>query len=98
MAFVGNGTFKVNFFVVDQFSPATAAEQQARLEMEPGFAAFTKVQRGASSWRYDYTLSDGTAGTVARIAASRPLDCGVHGVAPAMAAAAAAACAGTKAL
>lgn len=92
-AFVSNSAFKVNLFVVDQSSAPTAAEQRTRLDSEPGAVSFTRADAGATTWRFDYTRPSGTAGTVARIAPGRPLDCGVHNVTPAVAAAAAAACA-----
>jgi hypothetical protein len=97
-AFVGNGTFKLNLFVVDRYSPASAADQQAELQSEPGFEKITSTQPGGPTWRYDYALRDGKAATVARIAPGRSLDCGVYHVAPAVAAAVASACARVKKL
>lgn len=97
-ASVGNGTFKLNLFVVDRYSPASASAQQAELRTEPGFDRITSTQPGGPTWRYDYALRDGKAGTVARIAPGRSLDCGVYHVDPSVAAAVASACARVKKL
>jgi len=97
-AHLTNGTFKLNLFVVDKFSPKSAAEVKASLQNEPGFVKFTKEDAGASTWHFDYELDGGKAGTQARIDVGHPLDCGVHKVDPALAAAASTACATAKAL
>jgi hypothetical protein len=96
--YVSSPTFQLNLFLVDKYSPSSAAEQQAIVQNEPGFVKFTNVQLGATTWRLDYDLDDGTAGTVARIAPGRALDCGIHHVTPASAAATAAACQAVKPL
>jgi len=92
-AHVGNGTFKLNLFAVDQYSPTSAADQKARIERDLGVVKLTREDAGATTWRFDYELSNGHAATVARITPGRPLDCGVYDVAPEIAAAVAAACA-----
>lgn len=97
-AFVSNGAFKANLFVVDNLSAATAADERARLASEPGARTFTRADQGATTWRFDYQLATGAAGTVSRIAPGRPLDCSIHNVTPATAAATGAACATVKPL
>jgi hypothetical protein len=97
-AFVGNATFKLNLFVVDEYSPASAEAQKAQLEQLPGFVKLTTEQHQGDTWRFDYALERGEAGTISRIHAGRALDCGVHGVTPEIAAAVGAACAAIKPL
>jgi hypothetical protein len=92
-AHLTNGVFKLNLFIVDGFSAGSAAEERERLESEPGFTKFTKIELGERTWRFEYETVQGFAGTVSRIAPGRPLDCGVHRVSPALAAAVATACA-----
>ena len=95
--FVSTGTFKLNLFVVDEYSPPTAAAQRAALEREPGFVKLTTDQPGDKTWRFDYELARGKAGTISRIeVGGHPLDCGIHGVSPDVAAAVARACASVK--
>jgi hypothetical protein len=97
-AHLTNGTFKINLFVVDEYSQKSAAEVKASLQKEPGFVKFTKEDAGAKTWHFDYELAEGKAGTSARIDIGKPLDCGVHKVAPEVMAMASAACAGAKAI
>jgi hypothetical protein len=95
-AFITNGTFKLNLFVVHEGSAMSAAEKKARLVQEPGFVKFTTEEdRGSAGWRIDYELSDGLAGTIVR---TQGVDCGVHGVPPAIAREVAAACATAAAI
>jgi hypothetical protein len=96
--FVGNGTFKLNLFAVDEYSAASADAQKFDIERMPGFLKLTKEQRNGEDWRFDYELERGKAGTIARIHAGRALDCGVSGVAPAVAAEVGAACGNVKKL
>ena len=95
--FVGDATFELNLFEVGELSPATAADQQALLERMPGFAAVTAQHVDGDTWRFDYALAGGKAGTISRIRAGRTYDCGVHGVTPAIASAVGDACARVKA-
>lgn len=97
-AHLTNGTFKLNLFIVDGYSVKSAAEEKANLAKEPGFVKFTAAKEGATTWHFDYELAGGKAGTSARIDVGHPLDCGVHNVTPAVAAAASAACSTAKAL
>lgn len=92
-AHVGDGTFKLNLFAVDEYSVKDAAAQAASLRKEPGFVAFTREEAAGATWRYEYTLDGGKAGVSLRLSiGGRPLDCGVHAVAPDIAAAVATAC------
>lgn len=92
-AHVGDGTFKLNLFAVDEYSAKDAAAQAASLRKEPGFVAFTREDAAGATWRYEYTLDGGKAGVSLRLSVGgRSLDCGVHGVAPDVAAAVATAC------
>ncbi len=95
-AFFGNGAFKLNLFAVDAYSVQSADDQKAELERTPGFVKLTHEEHQGDSWRFDYALARGEAGTIARIHPGRALDCGVHGVAPEVAAAVATACAQIK--
>lgn len=97
-AFVGNGTFKLNLFAVDTYSPASADDQRTQLEHMLGFVKLTHDEVAGDRWRFDYELPRGKAGTISRIHPGRALDCGVHGVTPEVAAAVAAACAQIKPL
>ena len=97
-AHLTNGTFKLNLFIVDEYSSQTAAAKKASLQKEPGFVKFTKQEMGDKTWRFDYELAEGKAGTSSRIDVGKPLDCGVHKMSPELAAAAGAACSGAKAL
>ena len=97
-AHVGNGTFKLNLFTVDAWSPASADDQKALVELDPGFVKFTREEPGATTWRFDYLLTNGKAATVSRVVAGRPLDCEVYGVTTEVAAAVASACATVKPL
>ncbi len=97
-AFFGNGTFKLNLFAVDAYSVQSADDQKAELEHTPGFVKLTHEEHQGDTWRFDYELARGEAGTIARIHPGRALDCGVHGATPAVAAAVAAACAQIKPL
>ena len=98
-AHVGNGRFKLNLFVVDEFSAKSAKAQRASLEKEPGFAKFLVEEVAGPTWRFDYELAGGTFGTSARIAVQgRLLDCGVHKVDAEVLAAVSAACASAKPL
>ncbi|HTJ42565.1 MAG TPA: hypothetical protein VL463_10755 [Kofleriaceae bacterium] len=93
-AFVGDGSFALNLFAVNERSPATADEQRALLDREDDFVRVTREERGDRTWRFDYALEDGKAGTIARIVVGgRALDCGVHGVAADVAARVGDACA-----
>lgn len=96
-AHIGNGRFKLNLFVVDKYSQASAAANKASLTKEPGFVKFTTETDDGASWRFDYELVDGTAGTSSRIVVGkRSLDCGVHKVEPAVAAVVATSCANAR--
>ena len=95
---VGNGTFKLNLFPVGPVSPRSAAEQRALVQMELGFAKLTREDAGATTWRFDYELTNGMAATISRIDVGRPLDCGVYGVTREIADAVAASCAGARRL
>jgi hypothetical protein len=98
-AHVGNGRFKLNLFVVDEFSQQSAKAQRASLMKEPGFAKFLVEEVAGPTWRYDYELAGGKFGTSSRIAVQgRLLDCGVHKVDAEVLAAVAAACASAKPL
>lgn len=97
-AHLTNGTFKINLFVVDDFSQKSAAAAKASLQKEPGFVKFTKEELGAKTWHFDYELEGGKAGTSSRIDVGRALDCGVHNVTPEVMAAASTACSTAKAL
>jgi hypothetical protein len=96
--FVTNGTFKLNLFVVDEYSQPSADAQRATIERDPAFVKFTTEQPGDKTWRFDYELARGKAGTISRIDVGHPLDCGIHGVTPDVAAAVARACASLKKL
>lgn len=92
-AHLDDGTFKLNLFAVDEYSVKDAAAQAASLRKEPGFVAFTREEAAGSTWRYEYTLDGGKAGVALRLSVGgRPLDCGVHRVAPEVASAVATAC------
>ncbi|MEO7097019.1 MAG: hypothetical protein ABI175_27415 [Polyangiales bacterium] len=95
-AHLTNGTFKLNLFKVDQYAQKTASEAKASLQKEPGFVKFTKEEAGATTWHFDYELGGGKTGTSSRIDVGKPLDCGVHNVAPDVMAMASAACATAK--
>ena len=98
-AHLGNGTFKLNLFVVDEYSPRTAEEHKALIERELGFAKITLEQPGTTTWRFDYQLASGRMATIARIQpGGQPLDCGVYDVTAEIAAQVAASCAGAKRL
>jgi hypothetical protein len=97
-AHLTNGAFKLNLFAVDEYSQKSAAEAKASLQKEPGFVKFTKEVAGTTTWRFDYQLADGKAGTSSRIDVGRPLDCGVHKVTPEVASIAGTACAGAARL
>jgi hypothetical protein len=98
-AHVGNGRFKLNLFAVDEYSLANAAAAKASLQKEKGFAKFTTEEVSGKTWRFVYELEGGKAGTNSRIIiGARSLDCGVHGVEPAVAAVVAAACAEARPL
>ena len=93
-AFVGDGTFKLNLFAVDERSASSADEQRALIDRFEDLVRVTREERGDRTWRFDYALDDGKAGTIARIlVGGRALDCGVHGVAPEIATAVGDACA-----
>jgi hypothetical protein len=93
-AHLTDGTFKLNLSVVDGYSVPDAPAMAASLKKEPGFLAFTREDAAGKTWRYEYTLDGGKAGVSMRLdLAGRALDCTIHGVAPEVATAVAAACA-----
>jgi hypothetical protein len=99
-AHVGDGTFKLNLFVVDEYSAKNAAAQKTSLQGERGFVSFTRADAGNPAFRFEYTLDGGKAGVSLRLdlGGGRVIDCGVHGVAPEIAAQVATACSTVKAL
>ena len=97
-AHVGNGTFKLNLFVVDQYSAQSAEEQKTLIETEPGFAKLTRADMGDNTWRFDYELGTGKSATIARVVAGRAFDCGVYSVTQEIATQVASACASAKKL
>lgn len=98
-AHVGDGTFKLNLFVVDDFSAKSAADKKASLQKELGFEKFTLDQADKSTWHLEYALAGGLAGVTLRLdVGGRALDCGVHKVKPEIVAQVAAACASVQPL